>query len=387
MTAGELFVTIGIKGQDAALKAVSSIKSGLAEIGESSMATKAALAGVVYGLEQMMATSMRTGAELRTFETVTGQSAVTLQKYQYLARQVNVSNEDMTASFKGIQKTMNDMLLTGQVPPGLKFLFQKVGFDPSRARDIPYVIEKLRDAAKTLPADVFSRFAQSLGATEGFISFAIRSKGEIKDVKDSMVMSEAQITALAKVDAAWANLWNTFKLFAAGGTAKFGMFAVGELQNAYKMVMRLWEGFEKISKTMPALKIAFVAIAGAIAIAFAPISSLILGLIYIFGELEKEMEGKDNMFRQVGKWLDEHGMGGPKVGKDIGAYGGGDPMAAFGGFKGNAEKDAGPSNRSMINHYNIQSHDPHGVAKEIEKIHERQNRAYLSQVMTGGVQN
>lgn len=116
MEVAELFVNLGIKGTDKTVGALSGVKKELGNVKSESLAAKAAIVGVIYWLTKMFDEAGRRGAGLKAFETLTGVSAQTLQKYQWAAQQVNVSNAEVENSFKSLQSTMMKMA-TGQGGP------------------------------------------------------------------------------------------------------------------------------------------------------------------------------------------------------------------------------------------------------------------------------
>ncbi len=374
MTAGELFVNIKLAGAEAATKAIGGVKGALTDVGSTSLEAKAAVLGVVYALEQMMSGAAQTGTALSLFGASTGISTTELQKWQYAARQVGVQAEDITASFKGVQSAMQAMIYNHKAPEGMAILFKNIGFDPTRARDTVYVMNKLMEASKTLQPEVFAKFAKSFGLTENAIAFMIKNKVDIAGVKDSMVMSDREIEQLNRVDAAWANLWNTTKLMAAAGTAKFGLPVVGEISKSLKFLNTLYGAMQKVIGVGPTMGAVMAGIGVAMWAAFGPIAPIIAGLVIVFAELQKVIEGKDNAFSRFGKFLEDHGMAvGPGKGEGLSGYGGGDPMAAFGG---SLQMAGAPSttNNNISLYANTQNPQDHAriVSDALEK---RQNAA------------
>ena len=135
MKIGELFIDLGVKGKDVTGKAIRSIHDGLQGVADTSLSTKAAIVGVVFGIERMMSFSSKMGAGLKEFSLLTGLSTRELQKWQYAGRKVNVSNEEVESSFKSIQQAMGDMLIGKGAPEGMALLADAVGFDENKAKD------------------------------------------------------------------------------------------------------------------------------------------------------------------------------------------------------------------------------------------------------------
>jgi len=165
MTIAELFVNLGVKGADSAGKALGGVKGGLGEVKSMSLEAKAALVGVIYGLERMMSNSAQLGTSLTNFNALTGISAQQLQQWQYAARQAGVAGEEMTGSMKAVQSTMANMLMGKGAPEGMAMLANKVGFDPARARDTAYVLGQLQKFAQSVPQDVGNAMIKSFGVS------------------------------------------------------------------------------------------------------------------------------------------------------------------------------------------------------------------------------
>src|SRR5688572_3515041 len=98
MKLGELFVDLKIKGGKEGKKELGQTKSAFSQVRSASLATKAAIVGVVLGLQKLTGWAGKTGQELRAFEGATNLSAETLQKWQYLGRRFGVTGEDMMNS-------------------------------------------------------------------------------------------------------------------------------------------------------------------------------------------------------------------------------------------------------------------------------------------------
>src|SRR5580698_7170089 len=119
MDIGSLFLNLGVRGTDKTVGALTNVKKGLSETASLSLEAKAGIVGAIYALERLFATSGKAGTNLANFNAVTGESVKTLQQYQYAARQVGISNEDVEGSFKGLQSAMTKTLIGEGAPKGL----------------------------------------------------------------------------------------------------------------------------------------------------------------------------------------------------------------------------------------------------------------------------
>lgn len=296
MTVGELFVSIGIKGAAKVGDTLSSIGKQMGDVSAQGLAAKAAVAGLVYGLESLMSNSAAMGMSLKQFATLTGFSAEELQKWQYAARQSGVEAEEVTSSIKGIQSAMAKMQL-GQGPPGgIGIIAQYTGgFDEKKINDTYYMMDKLKQFAKstTVPRPFANEFLKQAGLTDNMIQFLRSTEVDLQKIKPSQIFSDKEINTLAKINIGWANLKRTLDMQTGHFTAKYGQDIVNGLSNALKVVVDLTENIIKLMKAFPELKVsAGLALAG-LALYFAPITSAIALVIAGLNQIQKFREKKD----------------------------------------------------------------------------------------------
>lgn len=241
MTIAELFVNLGVKGQDSASKALGGVKTGLGEIKTMSIEAKAAIIGAIYALERMMSSSAKAGTDLSNFGALTGLSAQSLQQWQYAARQVGVESEDLTGSLKGVQGAMTNMLLGKGAPEGMAMLANKVGFDATKARDTFYVMQQLQKLAQTVPPDVGNNLIKSFGVSEGVIAAMRRNAFNPETMAKAPRYSGNEIEQLDKVNVAWANLGNKIQMAFGHFTAAHGLQIVKDIGNITMGVIKLAE--------------------------------------------------------------------------------------------------------------------------------------------------
>lgn len=255
MNVGELFVTLGIKGADQAGKAVEGVRKNLGEVKSMSLEAKAAIVGVVYGLERLMSSSAKSGTDLANFNALTGLSAKQLQQWQYAARQAGVSSEEFTGSIKGVQQSMTNMLLGKGAPEGFAMVANKVGLDPKRARDTFYVMEQLQKFAKTVPPDVANAMIKSFGVSEGTISAMRRNVFTPDMFKKAPMYSDKEVNQLSKVDVAWSNLGNKIQMAMGHFTSKHGLQIVNDISQITSAVIKLAEAFVTLGENLKVFEI------------------------------------------------------------------------------------------------------------------------------------
>lgn len=256
MTIAELFINLGVKGNEKAVKATEGVKSSLSGVASEGLAAKAAIIGVMYGLERLMAQSGKTGTSLTQFSAFTGISAETLQRWQYAARQAGESSDELTGNIKAVQGSMTAMLTGHGAPEGMAMLANKVGFDSTKARDTMYVMQKLQEyanATKDTP-DLANRVMGSFGLSEGTIASMRRNAFNADTLGKAPIYSDKEASQLNKVDVAWANLGDNIEKAMGHLTAKHGMSLVKDISGVVGEVFKLLDAFVKLAEKLEVLK-------------------------------------------------------------------------------------------------------------------------------------
>lgn len=127
MNVGELFINLGVKGNDKTLYALGYVKGSLKETSSSALEVKAGIIAAMYALEQLMSASANTGTKLTNLNALFGFNIKTMQQYEYAARLAGASNEELTNSFVGIQKMMTNIRLNKGAPEGLQMVLRGTG--------------------------------------------------------------------------------------------------------------------------------------------------------------------------------------------------------------------------------------------------------------------
>lgn len=254
MNIGELYVNLGLKGNDQVAKGLTGVKAGLGDVKSMSLEAKAAILGVMYGLERLMTQSAQMGSSLMNFNELTGISAKSLQEWQYAARQAGVGGEELTGSMKSVQSAMTNMLLGKGAPEGLAMVANKVGFDENRARDTLYVMKKLQEFAQVVPKDVGNNMLKSFGLSEGTISAMRRNMFTDNNFKKAPTYSEKEIANLDRVNVAWSNLGQKIQMAIGHLTSKHGLELANDFARVTAEVFKMVEAFTKLAEKIKLLE-------------------------------------------------------------------------------------------------------------------------------------
>jgi hypothetical protein len=305
MTIAELFVNLGVKGTETAKGALTGVQKGLSDIGSSGLAAKAALLAVVYGAERMTMAAAGRGRDLTMFVNATKLSVMELQKWQYAAELAGGSADEMRGAISGVQSVMTDMITGKGVPSGMGILAKAVGFDVSKARDTFYVMDKLKEFAKSVPADIGNSVLKSFGLSEGVIASFRSAKFRPDTIKD--ILGEREIKNLDNLNTSWTRFWHTIKLFSERKVSIFGPSVIHELSNALAEVLHLEKGLTSLAKKFPSVGIAGKAAFVLIAASVAPLTSAVAGLLLLLSQLKEYREGKGFLFDIAKQGVTEKG--------------------------------------------------------------------------------
>lgn len=256
MDIGSLFLNLGIKGSEKTVGALTNVKKGLGEVGSMSLEAKAGIIAAMYALEQLFATSGKAGTDLTNFNAVTGESVKTLQQYQYAARQVGVSNQDVEGSFKALQSTMTKTLLGEGGPKGLARVSLLTGGISDKdiqeyAKDPAKLIQRLQQyASKETNVGLRNETLKSFGLGENMIAALSRNAFNPNVLKKAPTYSDNEVKQLDKANIAWSNLGNKIQMAVGHFNAMHGGQLVGDISKIVDQVVKLSEAFVKLSEKL-----------------------------------------------------------------------------------------------------------------------------------------
>lgn len=256
MQVGELFVTLGVKGHEKTLGTLQSTKKGMENIASTSLEAKAALVGAFYALERLFAASGRAGTDLSNFNATMGVSAQTLQQYQYAARQVGLSNQEVEGSFKALQSTMTKTLMGEGAPKGLARVAQLTGNmtaqDIKRFAEQPQLlIQKLQEyAQKETNAGLRNEVLKSFGVSDGMIAALTRKAFRPEVLSKAPTYSDGEVKSLDRVNAKWANLGDKIEKSIGHFNAKHGDELVDGIGKVTDKVLKLVDAFATLAEKL-----------------------------------------------------------------------------------------------------------------------------------------
>lgn len=256
MNIGELILNLGIKGTEKTVGALNTTKKGLQETASLSLEAKAGIIGAMYALERLFATSGKTGTDLTNFNALMGGGIQTLQQYQYAARQVGVSNQEVEGSFKALQGAMTKTLLGEGAPKGLARVSLLTGGINQRdleqyAKQPQMLIQKLQEyAGKETNAGLRNETLKSFGLGENMIAALSRNAFRPEVLKKAPTYSNNEVGQLDKANIAWSNLGNKIEMAVGHFNAKHGDQLVSDISKIVTQVLKLVEAFTKLTEKL-----------------------------------------------------------------------------------------------------------------------------------------
>lgn len=256
MNIAELFVNLGIKGADKTVGALTDVKKKMGELGSTSLEAKAGIVAAMYALEKLFAASGAAGTGLTNFNSLLGVSAKTLQQYQYAARQMGVSNQEVEGTFKTLQSTMTKTLLNGDAPKGLARLSLLTG-DLNRGDLLKFqqnpelLIQRLQQyAQKEKNVGLRNETLKSFGVGDGMIAAMSRGGFSSQALAKAPTYSSREIGSLNDANIAWSNLGNKIEMAVGHFNARHGAQLVSDISNIVNQVMKMVEAFTILAEKL-----------------------------------------------------------------------------------------------------------------------------------------
>lgn len=386
MQIGELFVSLKVKGQESVQGVLKNVSKGMGDLGSTSLATKASIIGALYALEEMTRASNAMGTNLSQFHAFSGQNVEMLQRYQYAGRQVGATNEEIAGSFNNLVSAMAKLETTGQMPAGMTLIGQYLGdLDVNKAlHDTRYLFDELAKFARDarVPVGVANEALLSFGLSPGTIA-AMRKNAFRPDILSrAPVYSEKDAEALTKMNAQWGNLFQNWEMMVGRLNLKHGGALIRDLT-------KLSKAFEGLANSLLAAteKLHVFEGIGAVFKEITTDVSVLTGFLELFtgkitakdlGDRFAKMEKEGNapwlyrLFQSAPGALENGARGilDKALGQPVPL-----PAMTYG-------QNFGPPSPAT-NHYHIQSQDPVGVRREIERHEQRKNNNTARQSASG----
>lgn len=370
MTISELFIKIGLKGDAAVVRGLKGAENAVKGVTEASIGAKAALIGVIYGLERLTGFAGKAGMELTRFETIVGDPQA-LQNWQYALNKFNVSGDEVMGTVTRLKKAMIDMRMGKGAPEGLGILSHLVGnLDINQAeQDWHYFMSKIQEGLKKANQTEFLTIQGGLGLSDSF-AYAMKAAPDINKISGAGI-SQGDIKTLNSLNQAWQDIWYTLEKLGKQTVANHGLGPVKDLKEAIlfirdsvKWIDKMTASFYRLQDGLKLAGVAMLFFSGPLGVASAAIIAIVKG----FAEIQKYREGKEGLGKDLEQKLSDFKNGLFSIGDNHSFVGPPNPTQGSSGTVIN-------NNFSQTNTIHGVYGDVHEISKEIgkqtENIHKK----------------
>jgi hypothetical protein len=245
----DLFIDLTIKGGDKAKESLQHAEAGLQGVVSSGLAGKAAILGVVYGLEQIAGSSIQSGTNLANFNAEMNLSVEMLQKHQYAARKFGITDDQTEQAIRNIKRVLTAGG-EGLQMPAIQKLIKDTGLDVGKAQDHPeYVIATLQKYFKGGDAVRKAIYTEALGANALIPMFV----GEDKDIMQMhpYMKSLKSAQALRDIGGRFSNFKQKWGGIADRETLEFGPGIMTNLEKATTTFLGLEKAVRGLATAFP----------------------------------------------------------------------------------------------------------------------------------------
>lgn len=305
MQVGELFVFLGIKGDDAKIKEFDKGINGL--VGRIDTLKVSAIAAS-YALYKMVDGAMGFGNTLYNVGEQTGESLQDLQKWSAAAHAANpaLSIDQITQSIQGLDNSLVNIKRFGQ---GNLQPFAMFNINAGEMKNAIAVLDALRSRMNMYDPATTANLLQQMGLPAGLMSAFKLSDEEWQKFVSNATTTDAAINKLREASQAVAMLDNKWQAFKTNLVSQFAPeiesaidsianafdFLPEHLDNVFKSFKDLSEWMENFPNVVNAIKIALAGLA----LAIAPITTIIVGLITLLDKYQAYKKGEDNFFNAL----------------------------------------------------------------------------------------
>jgi len=252
---GELEIVVSLKGASDVGTGLTHVHDGMQDVKSMALETKAAILGVIYGLEQMASQSLHAGLGLQKFGNLTGLNTVVLQKWQYALQQSGVEASETESAIVNLQSKMAEVIVKGTGVTGMQPVFEAVGIDEKRIRDTYYVLGKLREFAQSHQAtpDITRTLMQSLLPPD-VIQALMTGTFNPENAPKSQIYGDRTAQGLAQSQIALTNLKTKLEHEFGQLTVKFAPTLIPDIDRLATSIFHLVDAFSQLLIRLNAIK-------------------------------------------------------------------------------------------------------------------------------------
>jgi hypothetical protein len=252
----ELFVNIGVTGESGTEKALKNTKNSLGEVYSSSLATKAAIFGVIYGLERMMSASAQLGTTLETMSDISGSSTKDIQEIGWAAQQAGLNAKEAEMAFVGLAQKLQQIDFGGTAGvQGLGLLQQAlntngIDFSVEKARtNQKYLVESIEQGYKLMNLTQRNTMLGDFGLT-GQTKAIAEGAFNAKNYSSAPVQSDAQLKRLSHLNTEMMNFESHVQKIIADLSSEHGSQLIHFLDSVATSLGKIVESLDKMAEKM-----------------------------------------------------------------------------------------------------------------------------------------
>jgi hypothetical protein len=310
---GEFFAQLGFKVNE---DGINSFQDKMESLPRKFAVVAAAATGAVYALDRFVDSAVRGAVALSNFSMQTGLSAQELQKWQTAAQLSNMAldADSVAKSIETLQKNIVQLQLTGEGAAP----FALLNIDPnggafSVLEQLRGRIQELVDAGKT---GIAVNMLEQLGLGGDFINVLQLSRKEFDALAGSISRSQKNQNIIMQLGAQVRKAKLEFSLWKDNLVAKVEpalsalLRVIVGIADAIGLVI---DSIIEVIKYMGSMELAMkalIGIAAILAIAFAPITAAIVGIILLLEDMAVYLRGGDSLIGRLVKNME-------KIGKEL----------------------------------------------------------------------
>jgi hypothetical protein len=270
------------------------------------MSTKVQVTAATSALVYFTKKAADAAIQIDKIASSSGLSPETVQRLSEMAKTTGGDINDITSALRHLQTEATNIALGRGGNIGV---FQYLGVDPQG--DPMKVLDQLMRKLNSMPVALRNTMAAELGFTDDLM-YMWRNMGNVAPARPETLLTDKELKRLKDFGFYFNKIWEQSKrvlekfgaVLTPIATSILRMF--DSLGTSFSIVMnKMGPFFDMLKKHAPAL----IIIAGALLVAFAPLTASLIVLAAVFEDLMGFMAGKDSLFgRMIDYLTDANGM-------------------------------------------------------------------------------
>lgn len=309
MEVAELFVKLGIDGDGKFINGLKKADQTLKSVASSSFLAKTGIGLMAVAILKAAQAASNFGKSLSFFESFTGISAESLQKFTYAGELAGIKAEETKSTFASLRKQMDEFAVSGEGPQWLNELAKGVDLDLDKAiKDTTYLFSKIQQYAANPAIDKMQKrlVLGSFGLSDNMTAAMMEGAFNKKAMNQAPIVSKEEIGILSQINAEFSKFSAQIKVAGAQLVAAFGKDLVGGIGTFMSGLYKAVSLIVKIAKESKGLHI----ILKAIGMAFEGWGYILEGITSIIDALFTFANGKiGSILKFISPVFDKIGQG------------------------------------------------------------------------------